>query len=133
MMAAKGHAEPPDCRLLSNPSRIAPLTSGVMDDLVSNESDLSPRDLTTPTEAQAERAAQFRSSERRVLWACGSPVRGRIMVIYRSKESAYRCIAGPGCPSRIPLVWVTCWQGLDLATGRRTTPSGCMGFPSAER
>ena len=133
LVISRASAEAPGCRLLSDPARVAPLTSGVVKDLSSRESNLNPEELTTPTRRDAERTAELRTDRRRVLWACGSRAEGRVVVIYRSREPACRSIAGPGCPQPVPQVWVTCWQGLDLASGRKASPEGCIGFPSAER
>lgn len=127
-ISVKAHAETPNCRPLSHPSKVTPLSEGTVKDLNSHESRLDPKDLTTPTEDEAATASALRRHQRGVMWACGWSHSGTVMIVERSRQDADRCFGGAGCPSTVPQVWVTCYSGLDLADGRPTFPSGCIGF-----
>lgn len=128
-VAAKANGETAPCRLLSNPAEVTSLSEGTLRDLRSDESHLDPEDLTTPTEQEARAAAAVRPSDGRGDWVCRAPKDGEVVVIRRSKQSTEHCY-GTSCPSTpYPEVWVTCFQGLDLASGRKTFQGGCIGFP----
>jgi hypothetical protein len=129
--------ETASCRSLNDPSRMAPLSPAILDDLHSSASRLNPADLTTPSEQEAGVANALSSHFRSGAWVCGVQHSEGLVAIthYKAEDNSGRCF-GVSCPAPKPLprVWVTCYSRLDLSDEPSVVAGGgCIGFRSSDR
>ena len=119
------------CRDVEAPYTLGALAPKAVEQLDGTD-ELRPADFGVPTVAQAELVDRLRTSGA-AFEVCALKSSSRVLLVRRQQsEDLNHCYGPPESCPQPRHVWLTCFETVDLATGRHEEPRDCLGYPATD-